>query len=186
MLPFDVSNFSAALACIGALGLVGMVAWIIWATRGGKFRDETEEEFDQQYLARQCLNCGYDMRASIARCPECGTKFVDRHHYLHSLANDWPTTPIAPRIPAPQEQPVVLLNTKDPTEANYLQQQLLSRGIACSVRRGPPRQRFSHPELYGAAPYSVSINWNEVMVYEQDLDLAQAYLRRVQVTEEIA
>jgi hypothetical protein len=65
----------AALVVFGSQGVfiawwwilpILMLPWLIWAA---KFRLNVR-------LRRQrgmCLNCGYDLRASPERCPECGT-----------------------------------------------------------------------------------------------------------------
>jgi hypothetical protein len=49
----------------GSVSLIGAVIWIIWLTR-------TIREESKRTREGLCMHCGYDLRHSQDRCPECG------------------------------------------------------------------------------------------------------------------
>jgi len=64
--PHDLSIAAEWLIIAGgSVSLTGGVVWIIWLTR-------TIRQESKRVREGLCMNCGYDLRHSQERCPECG------------------------------------------------------------------------------------------------------------------
>jgi hypothetical protein len=53
------------------IGLVYGLSFILFYRRAHRLAIATDRR-----MHGCCLNCGYDLRASVGRCPECGTEIV--------------------------------------------------------------------------------------------------------------
>lgn len=60
------SPYWAVIAALGLLPVVMVLPWLTWSRRV------------KREAGGLCVKCGYDLRASQGRCPECGTPFATR------------------------------------------------------------------------------------------------------------
>jgi predicted amidophosphoribosyltransferase len=114
-----------AIPVLLAVGAIVLVLWLTWGRDGEANRREEN----------RCLNCGYDLRFSQIRCPECGTAIQVRSGDVFPLRDNWPATPIDQRLPAVDEMPMAIRYTSIPSEAMLMRDQLNARGIACWIER---------------------------------------------------
>jgi len=151
----DVMDQAAVL-----LLLVGLVA-AIWAGWRNVRKDEGV-----------CERCGYDLRASRGRCPECGEPipFRRRSEVAGRLRDHWPTDAIAPRVPHADEERTVVHTTPQRVEADLLCAQLVARGTFARVE----------PRVAGGllSDEEVRVVY-EVFCWSDDAELAREMARRL-------
>jgi len=64
--PREVIEFGQwAIIASGCVSLIGAIIWVTWVIR--TYRRELK-----RMREGLCMHCGYDLRQSKDRCPECG------------------------------------------------------------------------------------------------------------------
>jgi hypothetical protein len=145
--------------------VIGMIPPLVlwWAWRITQIRESEDRE-------RHCPHCGYDLRASPDRCPECGQVTPDAlRKRLMALREHWPGSPIELRVPDPGEVPEVIFASPDGTKADLLRQHLIGRGIACHLHHS------WHVDDTGQRVDSDST----LVVWSKDVELAQSLIQHL-------
>jgi hypothetical protein len=110
-------------------GLIGGLVVFFWRLMRRK-----TPEFEA--FVPHCRYCGYDLRASKGRCPECGQQITDHPvdgFDLDRLCDDWPPERITCRPVDSCEERVVVCETGHGLIAELLGDQLEVRGVSCRV-----------------------------------------------------
>jgi hypothetical protein len=149
------------ITCAAIIAFSLWLFWINWR------RDKIASEIDNGC----CHNCGYDLRYSKKRCPECGVPILRRSGDHFPLRDDWPATPIKPRMPSPQETPIVVRSTSIRDEARLIQEQLNARGIACWIDLSKTSRVVGYASTQVGDPH--------VMVWSEDEAAAKELLDRL-------
>lgn len=154
------------MVTVGAIGFFLVYFFEFWLAVSRK----RHAAMDEDYESRHCKRCGYDLRASGDRCPECGTIQADHRRYLRALSGDWPDTPVNPVPPHVGDPMVLLLSTVDAWEADLTAEQLCARGVWATAVEHEQR------ELIGAL--ATTTVYHRVSVPESEKDRAEAILAR--------
>jgi len=151
-------TFIQTLVC---LAIVAVIVWIVVPAAGRERRRQQ----------RRCTKCGYDLRASSERCPECGTPVPPEpaeQDESVGLADDiLATQPIEPRRPGDDERTVAVYRTSNPLEAGFFARVLEHRGIK-TVVEGQPRPTDYQPPVMC------------VMVWSGDEEVAKALVAELE------
>ena len=148
------------LTFIQLLVIFAIVLVIVWIIVPATGRERRRQQ-------KRCMKCGYDLRASSERCPECGTPVppepAEQDESI-GLADDiLATQPIEPRMPGEGERTIAVVRTSHPLEAGFFARVLEHRGIKTVVEGQSRPTDYQPPQM-------------RVMVWSGDEEVAMAWV----------
>ena len=166
---------SEAFSGVVVVGFLALIFWFVWRSwfRGlEEARRSTRWDRMEEGL---CPGCGYDVRTGHARCPECGEDLSraadaadDPDAFdVARLSSEWPATPIEPV--ASHEPMELLLSLPDGALAELVVDQLMARGVWCSVERSDG-QVLVGSYVRGVTDFRISVPVSERERAQQILD----------------